>query len=71
MLDCTTLMMVSVVTYCSSDDIHFFQKQNLQSLLLRTGDDADYVVVQMLTTMATGTTYPRHKFLRLLSRILH
>ena len=64
-------MMVSVVTYCGSDDIHFFQKQNLQSLLLQIGDDSGYAVVQVLTTMATGTTYPRHKFLRHLSRILH
>ena len=71
MLDCTTSMTVSFVTCCGSGDIHFFQKQNLQSSLLRTGDNADYVVLQVLTMITTGTTYPRHKFFRLLTRILH
>ena len=58
-------MTVSVVTDCGSDGIHLFHEQNLQSLLWRTGDDADYVILQVLTTVATGTTYPRYKFLYL------
>jgi iron transport multicopper oxidase len=58
MLDCTTSMMVSVVTYCgseSADGFHFFQNQNLQSLLSRTGDDAHHVVVQ-------GADHDRYRY---------